>query len=399
MSQTALCDEIMRLPVIDTHTHLVGDKLNAADFWEIADYFWLNQELQSAGYPADADQLSKEKRTDSFIRAYHASRNTMMNRAFTAIMKDLYGISITDSESVFKADITVKQQSNDPDWAQNVADRLHVQRFIVNRPEHANFAHMRENALLIPRIDSWLPELAKNIADASDPSREAAYTQAKKFISEQLHSYQTMGCPGIMTTLPAFEANAHDVYNLSSVTEPDEIMMLLLHHICSELQVRGMFLQLFLGVERRWCNTSAAPVNDPLRIVKLYGLFERYSIPFELEVASELNNLDIVQAAWNFPNVHVGGMWWYNFRPSTYLQSMQYRLEALAPLKCSLIVSDARCIEWTYGKLLIVKKILARFLESQIAEGWISREEALNIAAEWLHGSAAKRYGLTDVKQ
>lgn len=59
MSQTALCDEIMRLPVIDTHTHLVGDKLNAADFWEIADYFWLNQELQSAGYPADADQLSK----------------------------------------------------------------------------------------------------------------------------------------------------------------------------------------------------------------------------------------------------------------------------------------------------------------------------------------------------
>lgn len=164
-----------------------------------------------------------------------------------------------------------------------------------------------------------------------------------------------------MTTLPAFEANAHDVYNLSSVTGPDEIMMLLLHHICSELQVRGMFLQLFLGVERRWCNKSAAPVNDPLRIVKLYGLFERYSIPFELVVASELNNLDIVQAAWNFPNVHVGGMWWYNFRPSTYLQSMQYRLEALAPLKCSFIVSDARCIEWTYGKLLIVKKYLRAF--------------------------------------
>lgn len=107
----------------------------------------------------------------------------MMNRAFTAIMKDLYGISITDSESVFKADITVKQQSNDPDWAQNVADRLHVQRFIVNRSEHANFAHMRENALLIPRIDSWLPELAKNIADASDPSREAAYTLAKSLLA------------------------------------------------------------------------------------------------------------------------------------------------------------------------------------------------------------------------
>lgn len=396
MTQPSLYEEIMSLPVIDTHTHLVGNKLCATDFWEIADYFWLNRELQSAGYPVHADQLPDDERAAAFVRAYQASRNTMMNRAFTAIMNDLYGIAITDAASVQKANEAVKEQSSAPGWAQQVADRLHVRRFIVNHPDHAAFEGMREDALLLPRIDGWLPELAKNIADSAGSSRQSAFVHSKKVITDRLQSYGAMGCPGIMTTLSALNAAAHESCELSDDTSTDEIMLLLLHQVCSDLQELGMFLQLFLGVERGWGTSSAAPVNNSLRIVQLYGLFERYSISFELVVASELNNLDVVQAAWNFPNVHVGGMWWYNFRASTYLQSMQYRVEAIAPLKSSLVVSDARCIEWTYGKLLMVKQLLARFLDQQVGDGWISREDALHIAAEWLHGSAAKRYGLTD---
>lgn len=169
-------------------------------------------------------------------------------------------------------------------------------------------------------------------------------------------------------------------------------MMTLLHQVCSQAEKHRMVVQLFLGVERQWSQTSAAPANDPERILKLYGLFERYTCPFELVVASESNNLDVVQAAWNFANVHVGGMWWYNFRASTYKQSMQYRLEALPPSKCSLIVSDARCIEWTYGKIYLVKRTLGQFLQEQINTGWLDRETAIYAAKEWLHDSASRRY-------
>lgn len=396
MSHASLQEEIMGLAVIDTHTHLVGDKLCAADFWEIADYFWFNRELQTGGYPADAGALPEKERAAAFLQAYRGSRNTMMNIAFTAIMKDLYNIEITDESSIWRADEAVKNHKSEPGWAQSVADRLNVRRFVVNRPEHASFEGMEQDALLLPRIDSWLPGLTAGIAASSHP--QDALDQAKKTIRDHLQSYQEMGCPGIMTTLPQYEAASHEEYELKQASRSDEIMMMLLHEVCSELAQRGMFLQLFLGVERRWGRTSAAPVNDPLRVVKLYGLFESHSIPFELVVASEINNLDVVQAAWNFANVHVGGMWWYNFRASTYTQSMQYRLEALAPLKSSLIVSDARCIEWTYGKLIIVKRLLAQFLDEQVRTGWVSREEALVVAAEWLHGSAAKRYGLNEAE-
>lgn len=392
MKHASLLDDIMALDVIDTHTHLVGDHLCAEDFWKIADYFWLNRELQTAGYPPEAEALPEEKRMEVFLKAYQSSRNTMMNIAFTTILKDLYGIELTDLASIRAADEQIKANKAGSGWAQSVADRLHVHRFAVNHPDHAAFEGMTHDALLFPRIDGWLPKLVQEVAQAE--KREEALEQAKDHIRKQLHKYHEMGCLGIMTTLSNYDAAAHEQYGINRETRSDKIMFMLLHEVCAELERLGMFLQLFLGVERRWGKTSAAPVNDPLRVVRLYGLFERYSIPFELVVASELNNLDVVQAAWNFPNVHVGGMWWYNFRASTYTQSMQYRLEALAPLKSSLIVSDARCIEWTYGKLHVVKRLLAGFLDEQVSKGWIDREGALYCASEWLYGSAANRYGL-----
>ncbi|GIO32549.1 MULTISPECIES: glucuronate isomerase [Paenibacillus] len=392
MKEASLLDDIMAMGVIDTHTHLVGDRLCAEDFWEIADYFWLNRELQTAGYPPGAGALPEGKRIEAFLKAYHASRNTLMNIAFTTILKDLYEVELTGEASVREADARIKANRKGPGWAQNVADRLHVRRFAVNHPQHASFEGMEQDALLFPRIDGWLPKRVGQILQSD--RREEAFELAKEQVRKQLGEYQEMGCPGIMTTLPEFEAAAHESYRISEDSRSDEVLFMLLHEMCAELERRGMFLQLFLGVERRWGSTSAAPVNDPLRVVRLYGFFEKYSIPFELVTAAELSNLDVVQAAWNFPNVHVGGMWWYNFRASTYTQSMQYRLEALAPAKSSLIVSDARCIEWTYGKIHAVKRLLAGFLDEQVAKGWMDREFALYCAAEWLYGSAARRYGL-----
>ena len=88
----------------------------------------------------------------------------------------------------------------------------------------------------------------------------------------------------------------------------------------------------------------------------------------------------------------MGGLWWYNFRASTYRASMGYRLEGLPPAKCVLVFSDARCIEWCYGKVLLVKHLLAEFLSDRIERGWLGRDDALWVARQWLYGAAAPRY-------
>ncbi|MCR8635099.1 glucuronate isomerase [Paenibacillus radicis (ex Xue et al. 2023)] len=384
-------NEVASLAVLDTHTHLVGDRLCAKDFWEIAHYFWFFRELQAAGYPADAMDLPEEERIIQFLAAYRATRNTLMNWVVTHVFKTLYDIELSDEPAVRRADAAVRESSQREGWAQQVADKLQIRGFVVNIPEHAEFQGMDRNALLIPRIDGRLGGWIKNIQQAEDPS--SAFEEVAGVIGKLLEDYRQLGCTGIMTTLPEYEARANETYPLTRGIPKDQIMMRLLHKICEELEGKGMFLQLFLGVERSWCGT-AVPVNDPARILKLTGLFERYSCKFELVVASEMNNLDVVQAAWNFPNVHLGGLWWFNFRASTYRDCMQYRSEALPGIKCSLIASDARCIEWSYGKILLVKRLMGEYLYGQIEAGWLNRDTALQLAEAWLYKSAAQRYGL-----
>jgi glucuronate isomerase len=74
---------------------------------------------------------------------------------------------------------------------------------------------------------------------------------------------------------------------------------------------------------------------------------------------------------------------------------MHYRLEALPPRKCSLVVSDARCIEWCYGKIRLIKHLLAEFLSDQIERGWLDAATALRVARDWLYDSAAALYSGT----
>ncbi|MBU7314450.1 glucuronate isomerase [Paenibacillus oleatilyticus] len=385
--------EVEGIETLDTHTHLIGDKLCAQSFWDIAHYFWLNREMQAGGYPADAAELPEKERIEAFMKAYRATRNTLMNWTVTHIFKQLYGIELRDERSVYEADEAVRASSQKAGWAQQVADKLNVRAFVVNHPDHAKFVGMKRDAILLPRIDGKLPQWTRNIAASAQP--EEAYEEARQTIDTLFASYREQGCPGVMTTLPAFEASANRSYSLKAGATEDQILMMLLHAVCEAAERHGLMVQIFVGVERSWCGT-ATPVNDPLKIVKLSGLFERYAVPFELVTASELNNLDIVQAAWNFPNVHTGGQWWFNFRASTYRDAMQYRLEALPALKSSLIVSDARCIEWSYGKIALVKRLMAEFLFEQTERGWIDRETAQQVARGWLYESAAQRYGFRE---
>lgn len=391
LSKEAFTKHILQQQVLDTHTHLVGDRLAARDFWEVAHYFWLFREMQAAGYPANAMELPEDLRIPAFLDAYQATRNTLMNIAFTHILKDLYGITLSDRASVLEADSAIKLAAQRADWAKEVANRMQAGRFVVNIPEHAEFQGMEHNAILIPRIDGKLGAWVKEIEASGD--RAAAFAETGAKLGQLLDAYKEDGIKGIMTTLPSYNASANHKVVIGQDSTKDEILMMLLHEIGAAAEQRGLLVQLFLGVERSWCGT-AVPVNDPARILKLSALFEAYACPFELVVASELNNLDIVQAAWNFPNVHVGGHWWFNFRASTYRDSMQYRLEALPAIKSSLIVSDARCMEWSYGKIIVIKRLVSEFLWQQIEAGWIDQTAAIQIAEDWLYRSAAKRYGI-----
>lgn len=393
MDKDGFFEEIMHMDVFDTHSHLIGDNLNANDFWKIGEYFWLLQELQAAGYPKNPEQLPEDQRIQAYVKALNMTRNTSMNWVVRNIFKNLFGIELKDEKSIRLANEAVQATSSDINWAQDVAKQLSIKNVTVNYDKHIPFNNMPGTGVLVPRIDGYISQWVKEIAESENQLKAAE--KVTEDLDKLLNGFAKSGCKAIMTTLRRFNLRTNgDSWGLNtSNNSVDQIMVYILHVLCSDCEKYNLLIQFFLGVENGWSsNTTSA--NDTNRILNLHGLFDKYNCQFELVVASEINTMDVVQAARLFPNVHVGGLWWFTFRPSIFMDTMQKRFEAIPPSKSSLIVSDARCIEWCYGKVLLIKHLVADYLYKQITSGWINRDEAMWIAKEWLYMSAAVRYGV-----
>jgi hypothetical protein len=395
MDRQAWRQEIEQLPVFDTHTHLnmPGVPIPARDFWDIAHYFWFQQELWSVGYPANAPDLPEAERMACFVEAFQATRTTVWNQIVREVVRNLYGIELCDAASVHEADAAVRVSFRQPDWPRQVIDRLAIRRIAVNDVEHARFPELPGVGVAVPSQcgfdrQAW----SEKLAAAPDP--RATGEQAVGALDRAVEELYAAGIRGMRVDLDSLAqpggAQVPDDLPPGSVDQ-DEIERFLTHSLLRALSARGMFAQLFLGISAVTLNTSMA-IGDPRRIIDLYPLFERYECGFELVIGSPDNNMDAVQPARIYPNVHLGGLWWYNFRSSTYRQVMQQRLEAVPASKCALVASDARCIEWCYAKILVVKRLLADFLYDQVTQGWIDRWDALWVAREWLHDAPARRY-------
>ena len=74
------------------------------------------------------------------------------------------------------------------------------------------------------------------------------------------------------------------------------------------------------------------------------------------------------------PNLSLAGYWWHNFFPDTIAQVMRERLEMLPANKQVGFFSDAYCVEWSYAKAVLVRKILARVLAERIELGPVRSE-------------------------
>lgn len=165
-------------PVWDTHTHLIGQRLAARDFWEIGHYFWFGLELKAAGYPFGArsgpdDPMARPEaeRIEAFLRAYNATRNTSMSWVVRRIFGDLYGIGPTDADSVRRADEAVRATAAQEDWPRRVCERSSIRRIVVNEVKDAEFRGLAEVSCLVPRVEPFRHLSGPTTGDPPKPGR------------------------------------------------------------------------------------------------------------------------------------------------------------------------------------------------------------------------------------
>ena len=73
---------------------------------------------------------------------------------------------------------------------------------------------------------------------------------------------------------------------------------------------------------------------------------------------------------------------------------MSERLDLLPTNKQVGFFSDAYCLEWTYGKAILVRRQLAQVLAERIEQGQYSFDEAVKIAEAILYQSPQEILGM-----
>ena len=116
---------------------------------------------------------------------------------------------------------------------------------------------------------------------------------------------------------------------------------------------------------------------------------------FQCFLASRHANQSLCTLARELPNLSLAGFWWHNFFPGVIREVMAERLDMLPANKQVGFFSDAYCVEWTYGKSILVRKQLARVLAEKIGQSQFTLDEALAVARAILFQSPQSLLGLT----
>lgn len=399
MTKSAFEQEIIATKTWDTHTHLdTSESVNATSIWDIIHYFWFERELIAAGYPPEEERtaLSDQDRTTAFIKAFTKAGNTYWSWVFRRILGDLFEIREINEESIGAVDRMIRETGSDnADWINLVVEKLHITSIAVGPAEDSIPPSLGNIFHRIPTFDP------KRDTPPTAPAGQASRVQApEEKAVKQVDAYEKRFGRTVRLSESVMNGFRYDDLRLSSdgvvISQSETTPDILTSAVLQELDRRRFNLQLFIGTIGRWPH-PVSMWNDPDRVLKLYPLFEAYpNCTFEIANAANLSNLDIVQAARAFPNVMPGGLWWFDFRASVYREVFQYRVEALPSSRSCLIASDARCIEWCYGKILLVKTLLADFLFKQVEDGWLDEALALRVARDWLHDTAASLQGPSD---
>jgi hypothetical protein len=98
-----------------------------------------------------------------------------------------------------------------------------------------------------------------------------------------------------------------------------------------------------------------------------------------------------------YANVSLAGFWWETFYPSVMHQAVHRRLDMVPRARLMAFFSDGYCVDWVYGRLRTVQRVLANVMAERIERGFMTREEALAAARDMLF-ETPRRLFLPDEK-
>lgn len=433
---------LAELPVFDVHTHLIGGKLGAQGLHDILLYHMVVSDLYSAGcpsgarlrqYPGFPTKEEAHARIQEAIPYLRHIQNTSTYWAVRVILSDLYDWHepIT-ADNWRRLDDLIRERATDRSWPYSILDRLNIWRTgaeyarrgvgadddrLQYALEWAFFTRCQwgeyDTALYeLERCWGRQPESPTPIGGKRVPaertirSLDDVHAAMAHFVSalpiEHLVAYTTH-----LSTDNDYRP-VSDSEMAAAIARRDKAGP-------AERSIYASYInEAFLTAIEPFADTLAFQFSfaaEPLPYETASRLYQRSiaqladmcgrhpRLRFQCFLANRAANQSLCTLARELPNLSLVGYWWHNFYTDTIRQLMRERLEMLPTNKQVGFFSDAYCVEWTYGKVIMVRKQMAHVLAQKIEDGQYTRDDALAIAQAILFESPQTLCGMVARKK
>ncbi|MBD3320670.1 MAG: hypothetical protein GF350_06205 [Chitinivibrionales bacterium] len=415
--QTQLRTQMDSMPVVDVHTHIGGRGLRQArTLADIVSYHWLHLELYRAG--ADAPDTLAASNPDLYMEKvapfFKDIRNTSNHYVMITMLRDLYGFKDrTITEDNWKAlDKEVRKRAGSTAWISEVLDRAKVKKLTV---AFKDGMPTKEDRYIPYEYGEYLfsPTTGARIAELTEKSgiKPTNKDELKQAIDKQIASLKKEHNVGALHVWPRDNwqyrrCHEEDVnllmikvkVNRALTQEEDDRLISYAADCTAEAAAKhGMTIQLFHGMD---FYSERAPVAiasywDPgfLRSIPKFAS-SHPNTQLDIFLATRIPSHESASIARMNRNISLSGAWWHGFTPSTLVTFFKDRLELLPHTSWNAFFSDGYIAEWIYAKLLLTKNCLSCALATQVEQGYLTADDALDVAQKLLHDNAYRIYGL-----
>jgi hypothetical protein len=430
---------LAEVPILDIHTHLVGGKLAAQGLHDVLLYHMVVSDLYAAGcptgrrpteYPEFPTDKEAHDRIQEALPFLSRIQNTSSSWAVRIILSDLYDWHepIT-AENWRRLDAMIRERAADRRWQHSILDRVNIRR---NGTEIARRRNGEDDDRLQYALewgfftrcqwgefDTALYELERcwGHSPESSPSPIVAGGRAPTGrristlddLHEAIQHYvKSIPYDRVISTAThvSTDINYRDVSDgeiaaalsrrdQAGPEERDLYASYVNSAFLNALEKQGdrIVYQFSFGAEPLPFETCSRLSQKT--IAQMAQIIERRpKLRFQCFLANRSANQSLCTLARELPNLSLAAYWWHNFFPDAIRQVMSERLDMLPVNKQVGFFSDAYVVEWTYAKVVLVRKIMAQVLARKIEQGQYSRQDALAIAKAILFESPQSLLGM-----
>jgi glucuronate isomerase len=383
--------EIVKIPLIDPHSHIDPHRPTARTLDDILGYHYYTELAHSAGMDRAllADAPPRE-RVRSLLAHMDRFDNTVQYGWFLEIARTFLGftgerLSAADADALWDAAERVFAR---PDWESEVMRRSNLEKvFLTNDFDDPLTGFDTTRYVPCLRTDDLVfhldkPPVRQRLARATgeEGRDQVSLQRAVRRLFEHFTAHGAKACA--ISLPPDF---------VPSASGPGVFWMLAEH--CREFNLP---FDLMIGVNRCVYRNGVTQGQDLFdqrtSLIQYAELFNAFpEVTFCVSVLTSAQNQELASYSWIFPNVVTSGHWWYSNIPAYIEQDARARLQAVPKTKQLGYYSDMYKLEFGLPKYNMYRRVLAKVLADDfVRPGVLTEDGAVELARLLLRDNARR---------